>query len=213
MSHPLTRCAGTVRSLQENSIVSFSQGTMKRRAQRLPPVFTEGLLFCNRPAGLEQLGRGKASTMSDQRLIQIVQHRPPLQASRLHHRQQSFHEAAARLALTPERHFSPQHRQPQHALDVVVRRFDAFHAHERLRCLFHRQQFPADRHRLGARAISFVRSVEPVSTTRISSNKPAVGARQCGRFASSFFTIRHSDTRCRRVTAGTGVGSAASGSR
>ena len=58
--------------------------------------------FCNRPAGLDKFGSGKARPMSDQRLIQVVQHRPPLQAARLHHRQQPLHETAARLALAAE---------------------------------------------------------------------------------------------------------------
>ncbi len=47
-------------------------------------------------------------------------------------------------------------------------------------------------------AISLVRSVEPVSTTTISSTRSAAEARQAGRFSSSFFTIMHSDTRGRR---------------
>src|SRR5262249_15682571 len=45
-----------------------------------------------------------------------------------------------------------------------------------------------------AAAIALVRSVEPVSTTITSWNRPAAEARQAGRVASSFLTIRHSGT-------------------
>src|SRR5262245_15178935 len=43
-------------------------------------------------------------------------------------------------------------------------------------------------------AISFVASVEPVSTTMISSTRSATEPRQSARFASSFLTIMHRET-------------------
>ena len=46
-------------------------------------------------------------------------------------------------------------------------------------------------------ATSLVRSVEPVSTTTMSSTRSAAEPRQFGRFASSFLTIRHRETRGR----------------
>jgi hypothetical protein len=50
-------------------------------------------------------------------------------------------------------------------------------------------------------ATSLVRSVDPVSTTIISSTRSAVEARQSGRLASSSLTIMHNDTRRRTLGA------------
>src|SRR5438874_5051627 len=44
--------------------------------------------------------------MSDQRLIQVVQHPPPLQPPRLYHRQQPLHEPAPAFALAADDGFT-----------------------------------------------------------------------------------------------------------
>jgi len=61
-------------------------------------------------------------------------------------------------------------------------------------------------------AISRVRSVEPVSTTMISSTRSVAEARQSGRFASSSLTIMHSETRIRRAGASRRTGRSRSAS-
>src|SRR5258708_6465304 len=55
-------------------------------------------------------------------------------------------------------------------------------------------------------ATSRVRSLEPVSTTIISSTRPDTDCRQAGRLSSSFFTIMQRDTRERSVLEWRGEG-------
>lgn len=63
--------------------------------------------------------------MVDQGIMQVAQHRPPLQAARLHHGQQPLHEATTGFTLTAISVLPPQHAAAQQPLRVVVRRLDA----------------------------------------------------------------------------------------
>ena len=53
-----------------------------------------------------------------------------MQATRLYHRQNAFHETAARYAAATKAAPTPQHRATQQTFDVVVGRLDSFMRYE-----------------------------------------------------------------------------------
>lgn len=83
---------------------------------------------------------------------QVMQHRPLLQAQRLHHGQHTFHETAAVPTPTPISALPPQDTPTNHPLRVIVRRFDAFRIQKRPQGRLHGQQILTQRHHLGIAA-------------------------------------------------------------
>ena len=121
--------------------------------------------------------RGRRALAHDVRgvlVLQPGQERPQLEAILL---------VEPLVAVQPEDPVPP--RVPQR---FVARRGEAVHPRER----------STPGHRSGA-ATAAVASVEPVSTTTISSTRSATDPRHAARWASSFLTIMHKETRGRSV--------------
>jgi hypothetical protein len=68
--------------------------------------------------------------MGCQRRLQITENSLPLQSLRLHHRQQTLHEATTTLAGAAKGVLPPQHPTSKQALRVVVGRLDPFFNHQ-----------------------------------------------------------------------------------
>ena len=68
--------------------------------------------------------------MSAQGLVEVRQHRPALQPTRLHHRQHPLHEPTPGRAGAAEGVLPPQHPAAQHPLGMMVRRLDPLGHHE-----------------------------------------------------------------------------------
>src|SRR5271154_6058778 len=79
--------------------------------------------------------------MSAEGFVEIIENTLTLQAARLHHRQDTLHEAAAGLTPTAETALAPQHRATQQTLHEVVRRLHVLAAHEGPQRRLDRQHF------------------------------------------------------------------------
>ena len=82
--------------------------------------------------------------MSVDSATEILQRVFPMQAARLHDRQNPFDELAARLTVAAEAAPTPQHGPTQQTLHVVVGRLNAFTRRERPQRALHLQQVPTE---------------------------------------------------------------------
>src|SRR4051794_2430980 len=82
--------------------------------------------------------------MSVDRATEILQRVVPMQATRLHDRQNPFDETAANRTVAAKAAPTPQHRATQQTLHVIVGRLDSFLRRERPQRALQLQQVPTE---------------------------------------------------------------------